>query len=438
MMLPIFGLSVLAVGWTILVRFTRRDLRLASFALMAGVPLAVGLLLPGADKAIVAGAGVAAAGGLVVGAVRARGAAAASRSLRGHPLLPFTLLYATCGVYGLMWALWRGNDIVLVLGQTWTAVLFVLGFVVAGPLAALQATVGRWLAGVLAIAALCLPALAALVTWATAGDGPQLVRFLAPSAFYAPVGALLALAIVAPCRRAAGWALAGFLAFVTLLTFTRSYWLGLLVGLLVLCALLATTRWGRPLPRPRLPRRGEAAWAAAGTVVLVALLAFTPIAQFALDRGAQTRRGAGDLSVEVRSLELEGALRQVATAPISGVGSGGQFVALRQLDSERVFFGPTNFIHNAYLYFPLKFGVLGFAALFALAGGLVVLLARAVRTVRREGLRAVAFVPAAIGVLTLSVTAPNLVDPTFSLFAGALLFLAGARSPLPSEAPCRV
>ncbi len=434
----VVALGLLGAGWTMFVALTRRDLRLASVALLVLAPVAVALWLPAPQKLVTAVAGVAAGGGLLVGMIRSRRALGLGQGLRGHPLLAFALLYAACAIYGLLWGLWRGNDPVLMAGQGWTAILFLVGFSLAGPLVASRATDRHWLWFTAAVALLCLPALAPLATWAGGTEQAGLVRFLQPAAFYAPVCMLLALTVVLPRRRRVGAALAALLALVTLLTFTRSYWLGLAAGLLVLAALAVVGAHKRGIPRPRLPRRSELAWTAVAASLVVALVVGTPVASFAFQRGAQTRQDSGDLSVEVRTLELKGALRQVAATPVSGVGSGGQYVALRQVDSERVFFGPTNFIHNAYLYFPLKFGALGFAALMALAGGVMALLGQAARRVRANGLGAAAFPCAAVALLALSLTAPNLVDPTYSLFAGVLLFLAGTPKPLArsEEEPC--
>jgi len=431
------ALGSFGTAWTVFAARTGRDLRLVSVALMALTPLVVGLWLPAPDKAVTALAGAAAGGGLLVGTFRARRRLALTDALAGHPLLAFALLYAACAVYGLLWGLWRGNDVVLMAGQEWTAVLFLVGFALAGPLVAQTATERHWAIFVSVVALLCLPALAPVVRWVGAAD-PGLVRFLEPVAFYAPVCTLLALGLVAPARRRAGVVLAAVLALVTLLTFTRSYWLGLAAGAALLGVLAVVRARRRGLVRLRRPRRSELAWMAVAVALLAGLFAGTPIGRFAVERGAQTRGNAGDLSVEVRALELEGALRQVAAAPASGVGSGGRYLALRQFEGERVFYGLTNFIHNAYLYFPLKFGVLGFAALAALAGGGLAVLRRAPRSVRAGGMAAAAFPAAALAVLVLSVTAPNLVDPTYSLFAGVLLFLAGARRPLAQgrHAPC--
>lgn len=432
------ALGVFAAAWTILAALSRHDLRVASVALMVLAPVAVALWLPAPTKMVTAAAGVAAGGGLLVGMIRSRRSLGLGQALRGHPLLAFVLLYAACALYGLLWALWRGNDVALMLGQEWTALLFLAGFTLAGPLVASRATDRHWLAFIGAVALLCLPALAPLATWVGSSEQAGLVRFLQPAAFYAPVCTLLALSVVLPGRRRAGAALAALLMLVTLLTFTRSYWLGLAVGLLVLIALAVVRARARGIPRPRLPRRSELAGIAVAGSLAVALVAGTPVAEFALERGAQTRQDSGDLSVEVRTLELKGALKQVAATPVSGVGSGGKYVALRQLDSERVFYGPTNFVHNAYLYFPLKFGALGFGALVALLGGALTLLGQAARRVRVHGVRAAAFPSAALALLALSLTAPNLVDPTYSLFAGVLLFLAGTPKPLAraEEDPC--
>jgi O-antigen ligase/SAM-dependent methyltransferase len=424
-------LLALCIASTAIALRWQGDVRVLSVFAMILAPAAAGVVLTAPAKPVVVAAVVFPLPALLVALVRHRGAGVDFGGLAGHPFLAFALLYAACAAYGLAWGLWRGNDVVLAAGQTFTGALFVAGFLLAGPVLAGLATARHWTWFVVAVALLSVPGLLPYAAWLEPGATATMVRFLEPTAFFAPICTLLALVVVAPRQRRAGLGLAGFFALVTVLTYTRSYWLGLATGALLL-ALVALA--GRRLPALRLPRRPELRLAAVAAAALAALLAFTPVAPLALERGAQVRSGSADASVAVREHELRAALRQVRATPISGVGSGGQFTSLHHLDSSRVFLGPTNFVHNAYLYFPLKFGALGFAALFALLGGAVAMLVHTVRRVRAGGLSEGAFPAVAAGVLALSLTAPNLVDPSYSLFGGAMLFLAGLRPARPAAA----
>jgi hypothetical protein len=427
----VFVLVLGGVAWALLALRSGRDLRVASIWLTVLGPAAAGVVLEDPGKPVIVAATLFPLAGFVIAFARRRDELdRLFAGLRAHPLAPFAILYAACGSYGFAWGLWRGNDPVLAAGQTFTAALFVFGFAVAGPVLASRASRERWLIFTLLVAALSLPGLLPYTAWVAAPGEPVMVRFLEPTAFYAPLCALLALALVLPRHKLLGTTLTGFFALLTLLTFTRSYWLGLAVGVIVLLAFnlsVPTARGRRVLPRLRRPRPSELALPAVVASVGTAVLLFTPVAPLALERGAQVREGSGDASVEVRGHELRAVVRHIQHTPVGGLGSGGQFVSLHHLDSSRVFFGPTNFLHNAYLYFPLKFGALGFAALFALLGGVVAMLGRAARRVRLEGASAASFPAVAAAILALSATAPNLVDPSYSLFGGAVLFLAGIR-----------
>lgn len=434
--LTILGAAAFAVLWTVTALIVVRPLGLVSVLLLVCGPLAAELWLPSDDKYALAAVVAAPLGGLVVGQWRAaRRSAHPARDFAAHPLFPFAALYAAAASYGLAWGLLRGNEPGLVLGQAWTATLFACGFGLAGPLLARRADARVWLTMIGGVALTALPGLLPFVAWLGGGGEATFMRFLHASAFYAPLCVLIALVLVRPTYPRTGSLAAAFFVLLTLLSFTRSYWMGLAVGGAVLAA-AAAARWLRvPAQRPRPSLRGLAG-AGSALAVTAALALATPVGAFALERVAMTSQGSADMSVDVRTFELQAALETVARAPELGIGAGGQFASLHQIGDDQVAYGATNFVHNAYLYFPLKFGVLGFAALFALLGGLAVVLTSALRRSGVEGPRAAVFPALLAAVLALSLTAPNLVDPTYSVFIGALVYLAGASTRLPTNSPC--
>lgn len=423
----------LAFGWAALAAAGRWDLRVASVALAVLAPLAADPLLAQADKHVFALAAAAPLPGLVVSAWRRRGdPVRVPGALGAHPLLPFTALYAAAGAYGLAWGLARGNEPLLAAGQTWAAALFALGFLVAGPILAARARLPFWAILLTAIGVLSLPGLLPVTAWLGGAGDANLVRFLGRAALLAPIGALVALVVIAPRHRRAGILTATLFGAATVLTFTRSYWLGLAAGLAVLGALAIAGLAGGRL-RPRVTPAGAAfALVLAGALVTatLALGLHGPV----VERVAVTQVGAGDLSVDTRRLELAAALDALRAEPLLGIGSGGEFLSVHPVSPDEVALGPTNFIHNAYVYLPLKFGVLGFAALIALAGGTALALMDALRRARHEGVERTGMVAVLAMVLVASATAPNLIDPAYAVLIGALAYGAGHAHPEPVAA----
>jgi O-antigen ligase len=345
-------------------------------------------------------------------------------ALARHPFAPFALLYAAAASFGLCWGIARGNDLVQGAGQTLTAVLFLVGFCWAAPRLHALATARFWMWFLVAVAALSVPGLLSLAS-KLAADPDQFVRFLVKTDFYAFVGLLIAIAVAAPRRPAARWWLAGFFALLTLVTFTRSYWLGAAVGLVLLGLMSVRDRHGLRVPRLR---------SIAIVAGLAALVAASPIGGFARDRVTSPRAG-GDTSADQRGLELSAAIRQIEQTPFAGVGSGGEFTSVHQTSDSTTAYGPINFTHNAYLYFPLKFGLLGFAAVVALLIGLVQCAWTAMRPGGTTALADRAWLAVLAAILAASLTAPNLVDPLYSTFCGAVAGLAGlALAPRPESA----
>jgi hypothetical protein len=353
-------------------------------------------------------------------ALAGRSAIPTRTELADRPLLPFALLYLACAVYGGAFAVLQGNATPRAAGQCLTALLFVAGFFLIGPMIQANDEDAHWRWFLVALAALCIPSLIPLLSWVAHG-APNLERFLAPAAFFAPFAAVIGLRLRGRGRgsiatRAVCFA---FFAAITVLTFTRSYWLGLAVSLLAL-ALVA-------LPALR-PTRRNVAWVVAA-VPLVVAVAMSPVGARVRERILMTHTNSIDISVDVRSSEARAALRTVRDFPLTGLGAGGEFVAAHQVSSTAIELGPTNFVHDAYIYFPLKFGFLGFAALIALLAGLVRMVLMLREHPRTRGATSSAVV---LGIVATSLTAPNLVDPRYSVAVGALFCLADARPRLRS------
>jgi O-antigen ligase len=403
--------------------------RLALIGLAWLTPLAVHQLVS-ADKEAVALAAAIWLPALLLITLRAYPSERWGRDLTDHALAPFVVVYAAAATYGLVWGLARGNDPVLALGQSFTAALFVLGFAVAGPALARHATRTFWLAVTVAVAVLSLPGVESVVR-SMIGSDAHLTRFLDPVSVLAAMCTLLTLVLVYPRRPFLGAIGAGYFMFATLVTFTRSYWIGL-TGALVFSAIVAgrAERWTIGSVR-RVTARAAAPVVAVAVCAALVLVA-TPIGGFVVDRVGEQAGGtggqAGDLSLTVREHELDAAAAHVRAHPITGLGSGGEYLSLYQTSSDAIRFGDTNFVHNAYLYFPLKFGLLGFAAVAALALGTARVLGtalaeRAPRITDRQ-----VFTALLLFLLLASITAPNLVDPRFSFLAGAVAWLAGTPS----------
>jgi O-antigen ligase len=414
----------------------RRDVRLPLVAVLFLTPLAISLWLPvDQGRVAYAAAAVVSLPALLLADHRRRASLRATLDpLARHPFAPFAALYAAAAFFGLCWGIARGNDLLQAFGQAWTAALFLVGFCWIAPRLRELATPRFWLWFVVGIGALSAPALVDL-TVALAQHPDVFNRAIAKTDFYAFVCVLIAVGVAAPRRPAVKSALAGFFAFVTLVTFTRSYWLGAAVGCAVLLGL--ALRDG-----PRLPSARTAATGAAVLAVFAGTVLLSPLGGFARDRVAQTQRGGDDISVDVRSLEITAALNQIERTPLSGIGSGGEFPSAYQTTGSTVAYGQTNFVHNAYVYFPLKYGILGFAALVALALGLVQCVVAALRSARATAPTDRTWVAVGVAVLVASVTAPNLIDPLYSMFCGAVIGLAGmvvapapalARAPAPAD-----
>jgi O-antigen ligase len=286
------------------------------------------------------------------------------------------------------------------------------------------ATRDFWLLLGVGVVALSIPGVARVLGELLGADS-HFARFLDPVAVLAPICMLTTLVLVYPRRPVLGALGAGCFAALTLLTFTRSYWIGATGALLFLAIATARGR-RRTTPGARRVWIRTAVPLFALTACAVVVLLATPIGGFVSDRFHPER--TNDASVTQREQELGAALAHVRAHPVTGLGSGGKYLTLSLTSAKTLRFGPTNFVHNAYVYLPLKFGLLGFAALAALILGTVRVIGFALSTHSREVAGRVLFTAALLFFLLASITAPNLVDPKYSLLAGAVAWLAGVPS----------
>lgn len=201
------------------------------------------------------------------------------------------------------------------------------------------------------------------VTRSIAGGGVYLIVF----------ALLLCLNRLAERPRQFGWLLPAIgLALLGLaVQFGRGVWVATVAGLLVSAFM----------------HRG---WVGAGRVLLIGGLALAALVSGlslvrprmvdaledrALGIVPELRAGG---SFHWRVVENDEALRRIAERPLTGVGIGGDYK--RTISSSGSFAVETRYIHNAYLYFPLKMGVL--ASLIPLAFVLAFVLT--VRRIRRQ------------------------------------------------------
>lgn len=351
--------------------------------------------------------------------------------LGGHPLTPWCVLWLVASAFGGAVGLARGNDLVLLTGQLLPALTFAAAFVAAGPLLAQLGPV-RWPLTLAALGVvLGLPGIIHEAGWVFGFVDAELVRFLDPSALVCVTALVLVAGLVLRERPGLGLAVALGLAVLVLLTFTRSYWLGAVVAILLLIATQAVARVG-PAATGRPTRRralmvagimGIIAVAAVGTAIV------TGAAGLVADRLEGPAESAIDSSQVVRVFELRAAWEQVRQHPVSGLGAGGEYPTLSQVGDDLIVYGRSNFIHNAYLYLPLKFGLVGFMAALALLFGLGWAVARGLRVAYQSGsvwdaTHAATFA----GLCVASVTAPILVDPVYAGMAGAIARMAATDS----------
>jgi hypothetical protein len=186
------------------------------------------------------------------------------------------------------------------------------------------------------------------VTRSTAGGGVYLIVF---SLFY--------FFTMAQARRVSLWvALIVSIILVAGLavTFGRGVWVATALGLMVASILYQGVK-------------GGAVTAMLGALLLaVVLFGMTLVsprtAEALVDRvmGIGTEISTGG-SFHHRTIENSEAIKSITRKPILGVGIGGEYKQV--VSSVGAFDIETRYIHNAYLYFPLKMGILAFGIPFA-------------------------------------------------------------------------
>ena len=352
--------------------------------------------------------------------------------LGGHPLTPWCGLWLVASAFGAAVGLARGNDLVLLTGQLLPVLTFTAAFVAAGPLLARLGPL-RWPLTLAALGVvLGVPGIIHEAGWVVGFVDAELVRFLDPSALVCVTALVLVVGLVLRERPGLGLAVALGLGVLVLLTFTRSYWLGAGVAILLLITAHAVARLGpggagRPTRQRALVMTGTMGLIAAAAVGVAIV---TGAVGLVADRLEGPAENAVDSSRVVRVFELRAAWEQVRQHPITGLGAGGEYPTLSQVGNDLIVYGRSNFIHNAYLYLPLKFGLLGFMAVVALLLGLGWAVARGFRAAYTSGsvwdaTHAATFA----GLCVASVTAPILVDPIYAGMAGAIARMAATDSP---------
>jgi hypothetical protein len=238
--------------------------------------------------------------------------------------------------------------------------------------------------------------------------GPFWRVFLVGSIYFQIALLLLGAGLLSRQRllgRAADWLVSGTVAFSLLLTFTRGFWATAVVGFCML-AVLTTPR-------------GRVRWIAAGLAAILLALLIVPVADVGLfdalgGRLMQVFDRDRDVGVALRLDLYPRLMGRIAERPWFGYGFG-------RLVEDQLYY------ENSYLYYAIKFGLVG---LVALAVGWVLLVTDALRQARQlpdPFVRTLAAGLAAAIVSMLIVTSINpfinsSVGLYFQALAGALLY----------------
>lgn len=200
---------------------------------------------------------------------------------------------------------------------------------------------------------------------ATTGTRTQGLPFSPVPGFIALVVLALALFDPEPRPRLAPALLFCLLVFHQIVTFTRGFWLGLLVGVPFTCAIYL---FHGPGARRRWPKVLRTLGLVGLVLALVVALASTWLgwsetigmlgARFA--SSFATKNSAETVSNVVRLIEFRTALNLILSSPILGYGHGSTLV-VKQFLSEQS--GPQWWVHESYVMIWLKQGILGLAAL---------------------------------------------------------------------------
>lgn len=146
--------------------------------------------------------------------------------------------------------------------------------------------------------------------------------------------------------------LAAFYSTVLILTFSRGYWFGAAVGIIVLLILLE-----------RKPRK-ELIFTIIGivsVVVIIFLTAFGNYGTTVLDVvgnrvGGQSLNVIQDPSLHARYNETRSVIQYISMNPIIGYGLGSSFRFLNPIQGAMQ---EVNYVHNGYLFLWLKLGIVG-------------------------------------------------------------------------------
>jgi O-antigen ligase len=215
-------------------------------------------------------------------------------------------------------------------------------------------------------------------------------------------------------------------------TFSRGAWLALIAGGFTVLALL----------RPR--RRGRAL----GRVVLMVALAASSVALFnsisarqvpdpflaGFDRLSSIGQYQTDVSSRYRVVEWSTAIGEIQRHPLTGIGLGTSITFMNPMFSSQSdtygFAFSTYYIHNSYLWFALKLGIVGAGLFFALIARACWMALVGYRRARdsREEIVLLACLGSLVAVLVLSIAGPHLnVDSATPVVAALIAGIEVAR-----------
>ena len=214
-----------------------------------------------------------------------------------------------------------------------------------------------------------------------------------------------------------------FLAIGIVLTFGRSRWLGLFGGMAFLSIFL-------PLfSKSRLLRFFFVGVVAVIVYILVCINFpsehyVTKLPSLVWERLGSITRVQTEPPVVSRLSESAALMKKVRAHPFMGNGLGATVTFTRR-DYPMPFVETTRYIHNSYLFFLFKLGILGFFAFLWLCIAFVIYGIKVFQRLPEGIYKAIAlgFMSSFVATLIASIAAPDLTSPIFSIYAG---FLFGA------------
>jgi len=214
-----------------------------------------------------------------------------------------------------------------------------------------------------------------------------------------------------------------FLIIGIVLTFGRSRWLGFFGGTLFLFIFLP------PFSKSRLLKFISAALIV--VIVYVMICGTFSSQHYAARLPALVWNRLGSITrfqteppITTRFAESAAALKKVRQHPFIGNGLGAT-VTFTRTDYPTPFVETTRYIHNSYLFFLFKLGILGLLAFLWLCVAFVIYGIKVVRGLPDGVYRALAlgFLSSFVASLIASIAAPDITSPIFSIYIG---FLFGA------------